>query len=129
MVKSRKCPSPFFSSRKLEKDALKIAIGFLNPCSYIELPLAQKLAFNGENFGQFTANSQYLSLLVTIKILQLTLVITNTTPRKNRRRVRLLHSSFQARKKNTKLSSTIFPHMPQGVDIKLKCSYVIIKKQ
>ena len=42
------------------------------PRTKSELPLAQKLAFNSENFGQFTANSQYLSLMVTIKILQLT---------------------------------------------------------
>ena len=69
----------FFSSRELEKEEK-------NPCSYIELPLTQKLAFNGENFGQFTANSQYLSLMVTIKILQLTLIITNITPKKKKKK-------------------------------------------
>ena len=46
MVKPKKCriPPPFYFFRKLESEALEIAIGALNPRIYIDLPLAQKLA-------------------------------------------------------------------------------------
>ena len=46
--KTEEVPHPppfFFFSRKLESGALKIAIGVLNPRIYIDLPLAQKLAW------------------------------------------------------------------------------------
>ena len=44
--KTEKVPHPplFFFFRKLESEALEIAIGALNPRIYIDLPLAQKLA-------------------------------------------------------------------------------------
>ena len=53
-------PRLFVSSGKLylEREALKIAIGVLNPPSYIDLPLTQKVAFKECLNGvmAFTAN-------------------------------------------------------------------------
>ena len=88
------------------------------------------MAFNGENFGQFTANSQYLSLMVTIKILQLTLIITNITPKKKKKKKTeegwdYCTVRFKLEKRIRSYPLQYSHHMPQGVDIKLKCSYVI----
>ena len=103
MVKPKKCPTPpFFFFRKLESEALEIAIGALNPRIYIDLPLAQKLAC-------------LLAFLFFI------------TPKEKRRSVRSLHSLFQARKRiqNYPLQ---FPIICQkDVDIKLKCPCTINK--
>lgn len=123
MVKPRKCPThpPFFSSRKLESGALKIAIGVLNPRIYIDLPLAQKLAWK-----------KCLNLRLTVDIFPLWstekfFFLLFITTKKNRRSVRSLHSLFQARKRiqNYPLQ---FPIICQkDVDIKLKCPCTINK--
>ena len=99
MVKPKKCPTPppFFLFRKLESEALEIAIGALNPRIYIDLPLAQKLACK-ECFSFFI------------------------TPKKNRRSVRSLHSLFQARKRIQNYPLQYSYHMPERRRHKIKMS-------